>query len=73
MVAGQRAITAIPTQYVFKKKKNSFTKSFFVTLLFVSQRLTYDTKVEKDIFDLMSFRSAQKISNLGFAYIFFTI
>jgi type IV secretory pathway component VirB8 len=66
MVGGQRAITAIPT-----KKKNSFTKSFFVTLLFVSQRLTYDTKVEKDIFDLVSFRSAQKISNLGFANTFF--
>jgi hypothetical protein len=30
-----------------KKNKNSFTKSSFLTLLLVSQRLTYDTKVEK--------------------------
>jgi hypothetical protein len=37
--AGQRSM--------YKKPKNSFTKSSFVTLLLVSQRLTYDTKVEK--------------------------
>jgi hypothetical protein len=43
--AAQRAITAIRI-----KKKNNFTKSSFVTLLLVSQRLTYDAKVEKFIF-----------------------
>jgi hypothetical protein len=42
--AAQRAITAI------RIKKNNFTKSSFVTLLLVSQRLTYDAKVEKFIF-----------------------
>jgi hypothetical protein len=42
--AGQRAITAIPTLYVYKKKKTTVS---FVRLLLVSQRLTYDTKVEK--------------------------
>jgi hypothetical protein len=32
-----------------KTNKNNFTKSSFVTLILVSQRLTYDTKVEKFI------------------------
>jgi hypothetical protein len=46
--AGQRAITAIPTYLIrILKAKHSFTKSSFVTPLLVSQRLTYDTKVEK--------------------------
>jgi hypothetical protein len=53
------------------QKKKTVSQKVSLTLLFVSQRLTYDTKVEKDIFDLVSFRSAQKISNLGFENTFF--
>jgi hypothetical protein len=36
--------------YKKKKNKNSFTKSSFLTLLLVSQRFTYDTKVEKNCY-----------------------
>jgi hypothetical protein len=35
---------------MYKKNKNSFTKSSFLTLLLVSQRFTYDTKVEKNCY-----------------------
>jgi hypothetical protein len=35
------------TNVIRIKKKNSFTKSFFVTPLLVSQKLNYYTKVEK--------------------------